>query len=62
MSPDGRFFFFSSNAPRERGLDTLSGSTHARLVELNASPQNGNSDIFWVSADIIETLRPTAKR
>jgi hypothetical protein len=62
VSPDGRFFFFSSNAPGEPAASSLKGLTHARLVELNSSPRNGSSDIFWVSAEIIERLRPGTKR
>jgi hypothetical protein len=61
VSPDGRHFFFSSNAPRERARPSLSGLTLARLVDLNASPQNGNADIYWVSAEVIEHLRPQAR-
>lgn len=58
VSPDGRYFFFSSNAPAAPPVLSLKGLTLARLVELNSSPRNGNSDIFWVSAEIIERLRP----
>jgi hypothetical protein len=59
VSPDGRYFFFSSNAPAEAPVSSLKGLTLARLVELNSRPRSGNSDIFWVSAEIIERLRPT---
>ena len=57
VSPDGRFLFFSSNAPAEPAAPSLKGLTHARLVELNSSPRNGNSDIYWVDARIIQELR-----
>jgi hypothetical protein len=61
VSPDGRYFFFSSNAPAEPAAPSLKGLTHARLAELNASPRNGNSDIFWVDARILEELRRTGR-
>jgi hypothetical protein len=61
VSPDGRFFFFSSNAPAEPAVPSLKGLTHARLGELNSSPRNGNSDIFWVDARIIQELRRTGR-
>ncbi len=62
VSPDRRYFFFSSNAPAEPAAPSLRGLTHSRLAELNSSPRNGNSDIYWVDAEIIERLRPAAKR
>ena len=61
VSPDGRYFFFSSNAPAEPAPTSLKGLTHARLVELNSSPRNGNSDIYWVDARIVPELRRAAK-
>jgi hypothetical protein len=57
VSPDGRYFFFSSNAPAEQAPPSLKGLTHARLVELNARPRNGNSDVLWVNATVIQELR-----
>lgn len=61
VSPDGRFLFFSSNAPAEPAAPSLKGLTHARLVELNSSPRNGNSDIYWVDARVIQELRRTGR-
>jgi hypothetical protein len=61
VSPDGRYFFFSSNAPAEPAAPSLEGLTHARLVDLNSSPRNGNSDIFWVDARIIQELRRSGR-
>ena len=57
VSPDGRYFFFSSNAAAEPAAPSLKGLTHARLVELNSSPRNGNSDIYWMDARIVQELR-----
>jgi hypothetical protein len=61
VSPDGRYLFFSSNAPAEPAAPSLKGLTLARLAELNSSPRNGNSDIFWVDARIIQELRRTGR-
>jgi hypothetical protein len=61
VSPDGRYLFFSSNAPGAPPAPSLAGLTHARLVELNSSPRNGNSDIYWVDARIIQELRQTGR-
>lgn len=61
VSPDGRYFFFSSNAPAEPAAPSLKGLTHARLVELNSSPRNGNSDVYWVDARVIQELRRTGR-
>ena len=61
VSPDGRYFFFASTAPRERNTTSLRGLTLQHLVDLNGSPQNGNSDIYWVSASVIDALRPAGR-
>jgi hypothetical protein len=61
VSPDGRYFFFASNAPAERGRTSLKGLTLRQLTELNSSPRNGNADIYWVDAGAIQALRATAK-
>ena len=58
VSPDGRYFFFASTAQRERRGASLRGLTLQHLVDLSGSPQNGNSDIYWVSASVIGALRP----
>jgi dipeptidyl aminopeptidase/acylaminoacyl peptidase len=56
VSPDGRYFFFASNAPRETPPTSLRGVTLARLVELSAGPGNGRSDIYWANASLIHAL------
>jgi hypothetical protein len=56
LSPDGRFLFFSSARPRledESGL--VSWST---LQEAQSRPGNGNTDIYWVDAGILDALKP----
>jgi hypothetical protein len=59
LSPDGRFLFFAST----RGVDDGEGGrsderTWAQLQQRHNQPRNGNSDIYWVDAAVIEALRP----
>lgn len=58
VSPDGKYFFFMSvrlNPDNESGKIKLS---YNQIKKIHNEPQNGNSDIYWVSASFIETLRP----
>jgi hypothetical protein len=57
ISPDGKYFFFASNASRDRSPTPPGPLTLQQLVDLSRSPQNGNSDIYWVRAEVIEQLR-----
>ena len=55
VSPDGKYFIFSSS----RNADTATGRlNYQSLVDAYTRPQNGSSDIYWVSSDFIEQLRP----
>ncbi len=58
LSPDGRFFFFASDARTQRDGAATERLSYARLLELHNSPGNGNSDIYWVDAELIRRLRP----
>jgi hypothetical protein len=54
LSPDGKFLFFSSS----RVLDSASGRlTRAELNRLHGAPGNGASDIWWVSARVLDPFR-----
>ncbi len=56
MSPDGRYFFFSSARPR---LSDASGEiTWSSLQDAQSRPENGSTDLYWVDAAYIEDLRP----
>jgi hypothetical protein len=56
LSPDGRYFFFSSARPR---LEDAAGFvTWASLHEAQSRPENGNTDVYWVDAGFIDKLRP----
>lgn len=55
LSPDGKYFFFSSARPRfgEGGAITWQS-----LYEAQSRPENGNTDLYWVDASFIDQLRP----
>jgi Tol biopolymer transport system component len=58
VSPDGKYFFFMStrlNSERESGKIPL---TFDELKNIHNSPQNGNSDIYWISTRFINELKP----
>jgi hypothetical protein len=58
LSPDGQYLFFmSSRTTTEAGLP-LTGRTMNELLEISAQPGQGSSDIWWVSTEVIERLRP----
>ncbi len=54
-SPDGRYFFFSSNRfhPDRSSMDL----DYPTLREINRGPGGGFSDVYWVEASIIEEAR-----
>jgi hypothetical protein len=58
VSPDGRYFFFSSTKDREIASSPEKPATSRMLREYFAAPQNGNADIYWIEASFLETLRP----
>jgi len=56
VSPDGRYFFFTSNRTSfERYSDMP--LTYERKLEILNSPGNGSADIYWVDARVIEELK-----
>jgi Tol biopolymer transport system component len=58
ISPDGKYLFFMSARVPE--MELKGKITLDIYNELHNSPQNGLSDIYWVSTDFIEDLRLTA--
>jgi hypothetical protein len=60
VSPDGRYFFFAAQRTAARFQAPLRGRTLAQLVQMSASAQNGNYDIYWVDARVIAALRPAS--
>ncbi len=69
VSPDGRYFFFASTrrarpvTARQTGAAGQPGAgapvrTYETIQEMETKPQNGNSDVYWIDASFIDTLRP----
>ena len=56
VSADGRFLFFASSTPPDF-TDWGGRLTLGRLLAHHGSPENGSSDIYWVDAGVIESLR-----
>jgi len=58
LSPDGEYLFFmTSRVGSDAGLP-LTARSISDLLEISTQPGQGSSDIWWVSAEIIEQLRP----
>ena len=57
VSPDGKYFFFTSNR-RTHNSYSNSPISLERKIEILTNPGNGNDDIYWIDANIIELLKP----
>ncbi len=58
VSPDGRFFFFMTARP-DWGLLAPDGQATAGAIRgMATQPNNGAWDIYWMSAEFLERLRP----
>lgn len=58
VTPDGKYLFFMSARMGSTSLEQLSVES---LQNFHNSPQNGNTDIYWISTSFIEELRAQAK-
>jgi len=56
VSPDKKYLFFMSNRIKTGYDQSLEKSDYAALLDFNNKPQNGNSDVYWIDAGIIDTL------
>jgi Tol biopolymer transport system component len=54
LSPDGRFFFFTSRRTPEGMAQPAS---YRELVDQLEGPVNGSMNVYWVDASILDTLR-----
>jgi ketosteroid isomerase-like protein len=61
VSPDGKYLFFGSTKPR--GISSTPGNPLSlrALREAYSRTRNGNSDIYWMEASFLDTLRPARK-
>ncbi|NQU88004.1 MAG: PD40 domain-containing protein [Mariniphaga sp.] len=57
FSPDGEYFFFMSS---KTSAETKKELTFESLKEMHNSPENGNSNIYWMKADFIIDLKTKA--
>ncbi len=57
VTRDGKYFFFAST---RRGSARVAEPkrTYADIQRMATEPQNGNSDIYWIDASLIDALRP----
>lgn len=60
VSPDGKYLFFMSVREDEKELFENNPLTMERINARHHSHNNGNPNIYWMSAKIIETLREQA--
>ncbi len=61
VSPDGRYFFFMSSRATIQEGHSPERLDYEDMQRLHALPMNGNSDIWWVDAEVIARLRPEAE-
>jgi hypothetical protein len=61
VSPDGKYFFFTSNRRLYKPYSEIP-LTYEKKLKIMNSPGNGFSDIYWVDAKIIEDLKPEGLR
>ncbi|MBT6005645.1 MAG: hypothetical protein HOG79_07995, partial [Prolixibacteraceae bacterium] len=57
FSPDGKYFFFMSTRSEPSMKEKL---TLDNLVKMHNTPENGNSNIYWVKAGFIADLKEKA--
>ena len=61
VSPDGKYLFFGSTKSREISSTLQAPLTLRELRDTNSRARNGNSDIYWMEASFLDTLRPARK-
>ena len=57
VTSDGKYLFFSSRRTIHSEYSEIPLTFEEKLKILN-SPGNGNQDIYWVDAKVIEVLKP----
>ena len=60
VSADGRYLFFMAARSRFDGGVAEPPMTYDDLLRFHLEPGYGNPSIWWVGADLLEELRPTA--
>lgn len=54
VTPDGKYIFFMATVLAEHHPDKL---TYDTFINIERQAQNGNPDIYWIGADVIDSLR-----
>ncbi len=62
VTSDGKYLFFTSRRRRFEGFHPKDPITYEEKMKMVNSPGNGEGDIYWVDAKIIEDLRPNELR
>jgi Tol biopolymer transport system component len=57
LSPDGKYLFFTSFR-KDKSVTSKALAAYKSIKDYYNTPGNGNGDIYWVSAKIIEDLKP----
>lgn len=61
QTPDGKYLFFGASSKEK--LNQNSGNlTYEFIRLLQTQPQNGNFDLYWISADLINDLKNNSKQ
>ena len=58
VSPDGKYFFFATNKMDDTLIPPQGDMTLGMIQDIYSSAQNGNADIYWIDAGVIEDLKP----
>jgi Tol biopolymer transport system component len=56
LSPDGRYFFFTSGRISEELADWAL-ATYNDITTIESSPRNGNDDIYWVKSSVLRQFK-----
>lgn len=57
MTSDRRYFFFGSNKSKDLEAPAGKPVTLSMLKERFTGPQNGGTNIYWIEASFLESLR-----
>jgi hypothetical protein len=58
VTSDGKYLFFTSRRRRLEGLHPTNPITYKEKMKMVNSPGNGEGDIYWVNAQVIDELKP----
>lgn len=58
VTSDGKYLFFTSRRRRLEGLHPTNPITYKEKMKMINSPGNGEGDIYWVNAQVIDELIP----